>query len=131
MPILNDKDLNQCPPRPQRLKIRLSPVFIIRCRTVCTFPEKVLLVADALFCASVENANEEIAEDLESYINAVTLAELPVSDVLFGQIRQATAEGPQLSALLLYVSEGWPSCQRYVRQEAGQFWDGRHMFSCV
>ena len=71
-----------------------------------------------------------MVDDIEAYVNIVTVAGLPVSDVLFGEFHVATQEDRQLSVLLSYL-ESWPKERHSVRHEARPFWDIRHSLSCV
>ena len=68
---------------------------------------------------------------MELYVSAVSIEGIPVSDVLFDDIRHATEEDPQLSTLLQYIREGWHSTRARAKQKARQFWDCRHMFICL
>ena len=99
LPIMNDKDLNQCPPRLQRLKICLAR-FNYQVQYV---PGKELLVENALSRAPVENTTEATAEEVELYVSAVSLAGIPVSDVLFDDIRHATEEDTIIHIIAVYT----------------------------
>lgn len=78
LPIMNAKDLNQYPPRLQRLKMRLARFYF----QVQYVPGKELSVSDALSRAPIETLDEGITDEMETYVNAISLAGLPVSDVL-------------------------------------------------
>ena len=90
LPIMNAEDLDQCPLRLQRLKIRLARLYF----QVRYVPGKELLVADALSRSPVEKLDEGMAEEMETYVKAISMAGIPVSDVLFEEIRQATQADP-------------------------------------
>ena len=70
-------------------------------------------------------------DDIEAYMNIVTVAGLPVSDVLFWEFRAATQEDQQLSVILSYLQSSWPKERHNVRQKARPFGDIRHTLSCV
>ena len=72
-----------------------------------------------------------MVDDIEAYINIVTVAGLSVSDILFGEFRAATQEDQQLSVVLSYLQSSWPKERHNVGQEARPFWDIRHTLSCV
>ena len=92
LPIMNAKDINQCPKRLQRLEIRLTRFHY----HVQYVPGKDLTVADALSRCPMANTSNNMANDIETYISAGTLAGLPAPDALFANIRQATEKDPQL-----------------------------------
>jgi hypothetical protein len=68
---------------------------------------------------------------MDTYVKAISLARLPISDKLFEDNRQATREDRQLSILLSYLRDEWPNSRRQALQEVPTLWDSRHMFSCV
>ena len=105
LPIMNGKDINQCPPRLQRLKIRLTRFHY----HVQYVPRKDLTVADALSRCPMGNTGNNMANNIETYISAVTLAGIPASDALLADIRQATEKDAQLSKILEYIRERWPN----------------------
>ena len=70
LPIMNAKDLNKCPPRLQRLKIRLAR-FNYQVQYVLG---KELLVADAVSRTPVENTTEETAEEVHGIICQCSVA---------------------------------------------------------
>lgn len=125
--IMNIQDWSQCPPRLQRLKIRLARFFY----TVVYVPGKELLVADALSRAPTEDENFAGHADLDYYVQAVMLPGLPVSDVLFTRLRQATRDDSQLSVLLRYLQSSWPPDRAHTPMEVRPYWDSRHMLSVV
>ena len=53
-------------------------------------PGKDLTVADASSRCPMGNRSNNMANDIETYISAATLARLSASDELFADIRQAT-----------------------------------------
>ena len=71
-------------------------------------PGKELSVADTFARVPVDTDTGGImAEAMNDYVSAVALAGLPVSDNLFEEIRQATLQDKQLSALLpIYETRG-------------------------
>lgn len=123
--IMNTHDLEQCPPRLQRLKRSMARFY---CRVVFV-PGKDLLVADTLSRAPVDtDGSGERVQEMDQYVSVVALAGLPVSDVLFEDIRQATLQQKELSALP-YLRGSWPSCRKGAKVEARRFWDIRHTLS--
>ena len=124
--VMNAQDLEQCSPRMQRLKRSMAR---FHCRVVFV-PGKDLLVADTLLRAPVDkDTGGMMAQAMDSYVSAVALAGLPVSDVLFEEIRQATKQDKELSALLPYLRDSWPSSPTRVKVEARRFWEIRHTLS--
>ncbi|XP_062505775.1 uncharacterized protein K02A2.6-like [Corticium candelabrum] len=125
--IMNVQDVSQCPPRLQRLKLRLAP-FSFRVEYVSG---RAIPVADALSRAPIGRGNNDLVDDIEAYINIVRVAGLPVFDVILGEFRAATQEDQQLSVVLSYLQSSWPKERHNVRQKARPFGDIRHTLSCV
>ena len=71
---MNVQDLSQCPPRLQRLKLRLAPFFF----RVEYVPGKAIPVDDALSRAPVGRGENDMVDEIEAYVNIVTVAGLPV-----------------------------------------------------
>ena len=78
-------------------------------------------MADALSRAPVSKGESGLADDVEAYVNIVTIARMPVSDVLFGEIRTATLEDQQLSVLLSHLQSSWSKVRKKVREDIRQF----------
>jgi hypothetical protein len=66
---MNAKDLDQCPPRLQRLKTGLSRFYF----QVLYVLRKQLWVADTLSPAPHEKGDEVMASEMEAYIRVISL----------------------------------------------------------
>lgn len=121
------QELDQCPLRLQRLKLRMAQ-YSYQVRYV---PGKEQTVADALSRYPVEKKDESITDAIDAYVKMLTIAGLPVSDARFVELRDATQEDPELSLLLQYLQTTWPHNRGMVRQEVRSYWYSRHNLSSL
>ena len=89
--LLGNKNLNELPPRIQRLRMRLLKFKY----TISHVPGKSLVVADTLTRARVTKHKSEHddrqKEEIELYVNSV-LSEIPASDKRLEEIRERQRE---------------------------------------
>ena len=106
--IMNVQQLDECPPRLMRMKLRL----LRYCYTVQYVPGKTLAVADALSRAPVDAAEDRadtiIADLVEEHVSVVSNL-WPASDRQLQRIRDETLKDPQLATLLAILKSEWPT----------------------
>ncbi|XP_062509074.1 uncharacterized protein K02A2.6-like [Corticium candelabrum] len=124
MNIMNSQSLDQCPPRLQRLRLRMMQYYY----NVVYVPGKQLVVADALSRSPVEVGVPD--DNVEEYVFRVKIS-WPVSDEMLQRIKEDTRHDSQLSALLLMVQSEWPSYKGQLPELTKPFWDSRHLLSQV
>ena len=78
---MNQQHLDQCPPRLQRLKLRMMQYHY----DVFYVPGKQLTVADALSRAPLENGDSNLTDVLEEHVNEVK-AGWPATDEMLDRI---------------------------------------------
>ena len=105
VPLLGSKNLDEMPPRIQRLQMRLLRFDF----TISHAPGKNLVTADALSrVPSQLTSNEESEEEINLYVESVLL-QLPASDKRLEETSVRQEEDPVCKKLLEYCEEGWPN----------------------
>jgi hypothetical protein len=123
--IMNVQNLDECPPRLMRLKLRLMRYSF----QVQYVPGKHLLVADALSRAPVDQGDSTVEKVVQEHV--ATITELcPESDTQLQEIREATLQDPQLAVLLNVLQTSWPTRQK-LQKEIQQFWPYQHLLTQV
>ena len=122
--IMNLQDVDQCPPRLQRLKMRMMRYFF----EVIYVPGKNLVIEDTLSRAPVEEADNDLQDLVEGHVAMIT-ATLPASDAMLQRIKTATSQDPQLAGLMDVLRSKWPEHKHDVKSALKVFWDLRHTLS--
>ena len=127
--LLGNNNLNELPPRIQRLSMRL-PRFKY---TISLVPGKSLVVADTLSRAPVtkhkSEHNDRQNEEIELNVNSV-LSEIPVSDKHLEEIREGQREDEVCRQIVTYCKDGWPergSCPEALKA----YWSERNEITLV
>ena len=109
VPLLGSKNLDEMPPRIQRLRLRLMKFHY----TISHVPGKELVTADTLSRAPVESPPSQSGgdEEINLYVDSV-LAQLPASDIRLREIRERQEEDEVCQQLTEYTREGWPDRHR-------------------
>ena len=110
VPPLGTKDLDEMPPRIQRLRMRLLRFDF----TIFHVPGKEHTTADALSRApSKSTSRVKQEEEIELYVENILL-QLPALDKRLDEIATAQKEHPICKKLFAYCKEGWPdSIQKF------------------
>lgn len=107
IPLMNNKDLQDCPVRCQRMLMRLMRFHF----TAEYLPGKKMIVADTLSRSPQETTSEgetvRLEEDVEMHVNAVR-ATWPATDNKLEQIAEESQKDPLMQAAIRYTREGWP-----------------------
>ncbi|XP_041374692.1 uncharacterized protein K02A2.6-like [Gigantopelta aegis] len=127
VPIINKKDIDQVPPRIQRLLIRMMKFTPVAEH----MPGKSLVVADTLSRFPVgKPESSELENEITSHIDSFEV-NLPVSDVKLERIREATKEDPEMHLLTSCIIDGWPSHSQNIRASLGSYYrDRSHLSMC-
>ena len=127
--LLGNKNLNELPPRIQRLCMRLLRFKY----TISHVPGKSLVVADTLSRAPVTKHISEHDdwqnEEIELYVNSV-LSEVPASDKRLKEIRERQREDEVCRQMVTYCKDGWPervSCPEALKA----YWSERNEITLV
>jgi len=99
------KSLAECPPRIQRLKLRLQKYDL----KVTYIPGKHMYAADTLSRAFCKDTGESTTDaKVEAYVNGI-VASVNVSHPRQDQIREETAKENVLQTLVQTILNGWPN----------------------
>lgn len=121
VPLINSKDLDNVPIRCQRLLMRL-----MRFSAVAEYaPSKTLAVADALSkgpekCFGDKTSDDDIAAHIDAVISYV-----PATPQRMSEIRESTANDPQLQTVHSFIGSGWPEYIDNVPESVRIFCDVR------
>ena len=121
---MNIQDVDQCPPRLHRLKMRMMRYFF----EVIYVPGKNLVIAVTLSRALVEEADNDLQDLVKGHVAMIT-ATLPASDAMLQRIKTATSQDPQLAGLMDVLRSKWPDHKHDVKSALKVLWDLRHTLS--
>ena len=109
VPLLGSKNLNEMPPRIQRLRMRLLRFQY----SISYVPGKSLTTADTLSRAPVNQEQQWglQEEEIALYAHSV-LSEIPASDRRLEEIRERQEEDEVCQQLAVYCQIGWPEKDR-------------------
>ena len=126
--IINQKNLNDCPLRIQRLLLRLQKFDV--CMTYV--PGKFIYTPDAWSRAFGEKKEDCITgeAEVEVYVNSVLL-NLQVSDEKLKQTKKETEDDRQLTLLKECIMSGFPKNKVDCPAEIREFWNIRDELSFV
>ena len=106
VPLLNTKHLDNLPPRILRFRLRLAKYDYIAQHV----PGKLLYVADALSRAPTQGeSEEELQEEVEAYVDHVTMSSIPATAARLQAYRQAQMEDAECSKVREYCQTNWPA----------------------
>ena len=127
VPLLGTKNLDEMPPRIQRLRMRLLRFDF----TISHVPGKELTTADALSRApSKSTSRVKQEEEIEVYVENILL-QLPASDKRLEEIAAAQKEDPICRKLFEYCKEGWPDMIQKLPSLLSPYWSSRGEISQV
>uniref|UniRef100_A0A8C6UJ08 Gypsy retrotransposon integrase-like protein 1 n=1 Tax=Neogobius melanostomus TaxID=47308 RepID=A0A8C6UJ08_9GOBI len=108
------------PPRLQRMLLALQKYSI----TLIHKPGKEIPVADTLSRKSMEDSDSSLAEAMATQVHTIVKA-APVSAERLEDIKAATAQDEQLSALKRIIQSGWPETRRECPTLVIEYWNHR------
>ena len=114
------KPLNDCPPRLQRLRMKLLEYDL----TVKYKPGKELHIADALSRCNIADNKDVIYEDIELQVMCIT-EQINISKNQLEKFKKETANDISLQTVINFVRNGWPDQKCYVNEEAKPFFTFR------
>ena len=110
VPLLNTKHLDNLPPRILRFRLRLAKYDYIAQHV----PGKLLYAADALSRAPMQGkGEEELQEEVEAYVNHVTMSSIPATTRRLEDYRQAQMEDAECSQVRRTGQPNIPSRARW------------------
>lgn len=119
------KDLNSCPVRLQRFRIRLQEFDL----NVKYIPGKHMYIADTLSRAPVDSDIEVEDADLKAHVNMINYL-LNVTPHKQEEIRVETSNDVQLRLVIKCIVNGWPEYKN-LPQEIKSFWPYRHELTII
>ena len=126
VPLLGSKNLEEVPPRIQRLRMRLLRFDF----TISHVPGKDLVTTDALSRApSRSTSSLEKEEEIDLYVENILL-QLLASDKRLEQISAQQKEDPVCKKLMEYCEEGWPDVHK-LPSSLNPYWSSRGEISMV
>lgn len=127
VPLLGSKNLNEMPPRIQRLRMRLLRFQY----SISHVPGKSLTTADALSRAPINQEQQSglQEEEIALYAHSV-LSEIPASDRRLEEIRERQEEDEVCRQLTAYCQLGWPEKDRVPEALKG-YWSERGEITLV
>ena len=126
VPLLGSKNLDEMPPRIQRLRLRLLKYQF----TISHVPGKNLVLADTLSRAPLEaEQSSNMQEEIDLYVDTI-LAKLPASDKRLQEIRLKQEDDEVCRKLAEYCAEGWPDRHR-LPSAVKPYWPERGEISQV
>ena len=126
VPLLGPKNLDEMPPRIQRLRMRLMRFNY----TISHVPGKDLVTADTLSRApSSTTADRRHEEEINLYVENVLL-HLPASDKRLEEISARQKEDPLCQKLAEYCEEGWPDIAK-LPNSMRAYWSSQGEISWV
>ena len=122
------KPLSVAPPRLQRMLLQLQKYDL----HVVHVPGKNTPVADTLsrIFLQAEPEDNDTVEDVNVQVNCL-FNNMPVTDKEMKQLRQTTAEDPQMQELLSTILEGWPELRQNCKPTISEFWNFRDQLSAI
>ena len=78
--------------------------------------------ADALSRSATKLQTSSKVSLVEAHEDMVISA-LPVTDKFRNQLREETAKDEQLTTLIQYVQQGWPSCKASCKTLISEYWN--------
>ena len=122
------KPLSVAPPRLQRMLLQLQKYDL----HVVHVPGKNIPVADTLSRKFIqaEPEDNDTVEDLNIQVHCL-FNNMPVTDKKMQQLRQTTAEDPQMQELQSTILEGWPELRQNCKPTISEFWNFRDQLSAI
>ena len=132
IPIINKKDLDQCPVRCQRMLMR-----IMRFNCIAEYqPGKTLVIADTLSRKPLTNCDtyvSELSQDIDSIeeYKSFIYEQVPVAKSRLDSIRDQNQVDNELSTVIDYVQHGWPQYYKDVKDCAKPYFSSQDCLSVV
>ena len=105
VPLLNTKHFDDLPPRVLRFLLRLAKYDYVAHH----IPGKLLYAADALSHApSREEGDQELQEEVEAYVDHVTVPSIPATPQRLQVYKLAQIEDSECSRIREYCKTQWP-----------------------
>ncbi|XP_060769073.1 uncharacterized protein K02A2.6-like [Neoarius graeffei] len=120
------KPLAAAPPRLKRMIIQLQKYDI----HITHHPGKDIPVADTLSQKSIEHHDRSLMDSMEAQVHTL-MSTVPVSDSKLLEIKDATAQDPQLTALKKATQNGWPDDRKKCLPSIQEYWNHRYEISEV
>ena len=121
VPLLNTKHLDNLPPRILRFRLRLAKYDYIAQHV----PGKLLYAADALSRAPTQGeSEEELQEEVEAYVDHVTMSSIPATTHRLQAYRQAQMEDAECSKVREYCQTNWPA-KHSIESSLKPYWKVR------
>lgn len=95
------KPLDKCPPRLQRIRLRLQAYDIV----VTYKPGKEMFLADALSRSYIQDNSPLIEDEIQSQVT-MTLENIPMTDILYRKFQLETNADQQLHLLKTLIHKG-------------------------
>ena len=124
------KSLVQSPPRLQRLLLRLQKY----CFDFKYTPGKDLIIADTLSRAHLpfmEKQEEEIDEEIETYVNSVFIEGIPIAKDILQDIKKETMNDTILRKVKQNIENGWPEYKNQLCKSLQEYWKLKSELTCV
>ena len=127
VPLLGQKDIEQLPPRLQRLRLRLMRYTF----DIIHVPGRELYTADTLSRAPQSTTTETniLEQDVAKYVNMIVQG-LPASDTRLAQIRQHQQEDEVCRKIISYCQDGWPD-RSHLNGIINHYWPYRSEITFV
>lgn len=126
VPLLGSKNLDEMPPRIQRLRLRLLKYQF----TISHVPGKNLVLADTLSRAPLKaDQGRFMQEEIDLYVDSI-LAQLPASDKRLQEIKVRQEEDEVCRKLAEYCEDSWPDRHR-LPSAVKPYWPERDEISQV
>ena len=121
VPLLNTKHLDDLPPQVLRFRLRLAKYDYVAHHV----PGKFLYAADALSRApSREEGDQELQEEVEAYVDHVTVPSIPATPQRLQVYKLAQTEDSECSRIREYCKTQWPR-QHSMESSLKPYWKVR------
>ena len=106
VPLLNTKHLDDLPPHILRFRLRPAKYEYVAHH----IPGKLLYAADTLSHSPMEEEGDalQLQEEVEAYINLVTIPSIPATPQRLQELRQEQMKDPTCSRVREYCKTQWP-----------------------
>jgi len=125
---ISKKSLAAAPPRLQRMLLQLQKYDL----HVVHVPGRNIPVADTLSrkFLPAEPEDCDTSEDINAHVHSI-IENLPITDGKMKQLREATANDPQLQDLKSTIQDGWPELRKNCKKNIIEFWNFRDELSII
>ncbi|OWF56513.1 Transposon Ty3-I Gag-Pol polyprotein [Mizuhopecten yessoensis] len=124
------KAFNGCPPRIQRMRLRLQKYDFRLSHT----PGRYMYTADTLSRASVKDVHDDSTKamnhDVEMYVDCIYKS-LPVTDAKLDEIRRATQQDGTMNRLARVIVDDWPDERHDCTSDMFPYWNFREELTVI